>query len=90
MVLKLVDVRVVANGKVEIYHGEYLSHKVEAVKIYKRKTSLSPFKFTRALYKCDLSEQPFNYPEFLKKFIQERYDKVKDAKGNVCFLEKDQ
>jgi hypothetical protein len=87
MVLKLVDVRVESNTKVEIYHGSYLGHSVEAVKIYNRKTSLSPFKFTRQLYKSDLNDQPFNYPEFLKKFIKDNCIKIKGT--NADSLEKE-
>lgn len=83
MVLKLVDVRVESNTKVEIYHGSYLGHAVEAVKIYNRKNSLRPFKFSRQLYKSDLDDQPYNYPEFLKKFIKENSIKIKDTNGNL-------
>lgn len=77
ILLKLIDTRVERNAKFEMYTGSYYGHGIEAIKIYSRKTSFHPFKFSTELFKCDLQEEPFSDVNNMKKLIESHEGLVK-------------
>lgn len=85
MVLKLVDTRTEKNSKLEMYAGMHLGHIVEGIKVYSRVTVHHQFKFVREMFRCELSDSTFSDIKNVKAVIEDTFDKVKSATGEVCF-----